>query len=144
MTKEPLPEGTLRREHKDKRRLIGLSVREPGKAAPDLDEKEYHALLANTADFLVDHLDADIILIPMERKTSFDIQHSHAVVSKMLQPQRASVLKNEDTSGQVLSIMGLLDFAVGMRLHFLIFAALQQIPFVAIPYASKAGLSYKR
>jgi polysaccharide pyruvyl transferase WcaK-like protein len=37
----------------------------------------------------------------------------------------------------LLSIMKRFDFAVGMRLHFLLFAALQGIPFVALPYASK-------
>jgi polysaccharide pyruvyl transferase WcaK-like protein len=34
-----------------------------------------------------------------------------------------------------------MSFAVGMRLHFLIFAGIQKIPFVPLPYASKvAGL----
>ncbi len=33
--------------------------------------------------------------------------------------------------------MGRFEFAVGMRLHFLIFAALRGAPFAALPYASK-------
>lgn len=33
--------------------------------------------------------------------------------------------------------MGRFELAVGMRLHFLIFAALQGTPFAALPYASK-------
>ena len=55
----------------------------------------------------------------------------------MAHAQRATVLKGEYTSGQMLTIIGHFAFAVGMRLHFLIFAAIQRVPFVALPYASK-------
>ncbi|HXH13034.1 MAG TPA: polysaccharide pyruvyl transferase family protein [Alphaproteobacteria bacterium] len=133
---EPLPAEVLKREGLDGRRLIGLSVREPGAAAPDIDERHYHALLANAADYMVDRLDADLVFVPMERRV-FDLQHSHAVVSQMAYAQRATVLKGEYTPGQMLTIVGHFAFAVGMRLHFLIFAALQRVPFVALPYASK-------
>ncbi len=119
-----------------KERLIGMSVREPGPAAPDMDVDSYHSLLANAADYLVDRFDADILFVPMERNV-LDMQHSHAVISKMLWPQRATVLKNVYTAGQLLTIMKHFAFAVGMRLHFLIFAALQEVPFVALPYATK-------
>ena len=133
---EPLPADVLKREGLEGRRLVGISVREPGAAAPDIDENHYHALLANAADYMVDRLDADLVFVPMERQV-LDIQHCHAVVAKMAYAQRATVLKGEYTSGQMLTIIGHFAFAVGMRLHFLIFAALQRVPFVALPYASK-------
>src|SRR3954463_5512624 len=136
---EPLPRGVLRSEGLEgRRRLIGMSVREPGVAAPDLNPDVYHGLLANAADYMVDRFDADIVFVPMERSV-LDTQHSHGVIAKMLRAQRATVLKGEYTSGQLLSLMGRFSFALGMRLHFLVFAALQSVPFVALPYAGKVA-----
>ncbi len=136
---EPISEDVIKREHLEAgQRLVGMSVREPGGAAPELSVISYHELLANAADFMIDRYDANIIFVPMEQRV-LDMQHAHAVIAKMLRPQRAWVLQGEYTPGQVLSIMSYLDFAVGMRLHFLIFAALQNVPFVALPYATKVG-----
>jgi len=116
------------------RPLVGFSVREPGPAAPHIDPKHYYALLANTADFIIDRLDADIVFVPMERT---DVQHSHGVVAQMQKAERAEVLRRKYSHQQTLGLLGRFEFAVGMRLHFLIFAALQGTPFVALPYASK-------
>jgi polysaccharide pyruvyl transferase WcaK-like protein len=136
---EPLPRGVLRSEGMEgRRRLIGMSVREPGVAAPDLNPDLYHALLANAADYMVDRFGAEIVFVPMERSV-LDTQHSHAVIAKMLRAQRATVLKGEYTSGQMLSLMSRFSFALGMRLHFLVFAALQGVPFVALPYSGKVS-----
>ena len=136
---QPLPEGALEVEHMaGKRRLVGMSVREPGIAAPDIDEEFYHGLLANAADFMIDRFDADVAFFPMEQRM-LDVQQSHAVVARMLQPQRAHVLKGEYSSGQMLTLMKHCDFVVGMRLHFLLFAALQRVPFVALPYSAKVS-----
>ena len=134
---ESLPAGAVEREGlQGERQLVGMSVREPGKAAPDISEEHYHDILANAADYMVDRFDADILLVPMERQV-LDIQHSHAVIARMLRAPRANVLKGRYTSGQILSLMSHFEFVVGMRLHFLIFAALAGVPFVALPYAPK-------
>jgi polysaccharide pyruvyl transferase WcaK-like protein len=132
---EELPIDSLRSEGIDfDRPLVGFSVREPGPAAPDLDTDEYYALLANAADFVVKRYDANVVFVPMERT---DVQHSHAVVAHMQKAERAEVLRRRYSPRQILDLMGRLEFAVGMRLHFLIFAALRATPFTALPYASK-------
>jgi polysaccharide pyruvyl transferase CsaB len=137
LTSEPLPKNALALEQvHGKRPLVGISVREPGPAAPDIDPNFYNAVLANAADFVISRLNADVIFVPMERHV-FDVQNSHAVISRMLSPQHAWVLKGEYSTGQLLTFMKNFKFTIGMRLHFLIFSALQGVPFVALPYATK-------
>jgi len=119
---------------RDHGRLVGFSVREPGKAAPDLDVAGYHALLAEAADFVVHRFDADVLFVPIERD---DIRHSHAVIGRMLAADRAHVLKGTYSPQQLLGLMDHLDLVVGMRLHFLLFAALGAVPFLPLPYAAK-------
>jgi polysaccharide pyruvyl transferase WcaK-like protein len=65
------------------------------------------------------------------------MQHSHAVVARMLRPQHASVLKGDYSAGQILSLVKHFRFALDMRLHFLILTITCGVPFVALPYASK-------
>ncbi len=132
---EELSRDTLQAEGVEfDRHLVGFSVREPGPAAPDIDPEEYYALLANAADFVVERYDANVLFVPMEKT---DVQHSHAVVAHMQNAERAEILKRRYSPRQILDLMGQFEFAVGMRLHFLIFAALRGTPFAALPYASK-------
>ena len=107
------------------RQLVGFSVREPGPAAPDIRTEEYYALLANAADYIVERYDAEVVFVPMEKS---DVQHSHAVVAHMQNSERAEILRRRYSPGQILDLMGRFQFAVGMRLHFLIFAALRGTP----------------
>lgn len=116
--------------------IVAISVREPGPAAPDLTEEHYHFLIANAADFLIERLGAQCLFVPMESQI-WDLQHSHAIVAKMANAHRAHVMRVSPSPGQVLGMMKYVNFAMGMRLHFLIFAALQRVPFVPLPYASK-------
>jgi polysaccharide pyruvyl transferase WcaK-like protein len=135
----PLPFTTemLKREGIRKvRPLVGISVREVGPAAPNLGDVAYHQLLANAADFVVDRLDSDLLFVSMERG---DIRESHAVIAQMAQAERAFVLKGEYGPREILGLMEHLDIVVGMRLHFLIFAAIARVPFIPLPYADKVA-----
>ncbi|MFH9404125.1 polysaccharide pyruvyl transferase family protein [Streptomyces sp. NPDC017638] len=115
-------------------RLVGMSVREPGHAAEHLDEGGYHQLLASVGDFLVHRLDAHVVFVSMERG---DIRHAHAVASRMAAADHCTVLRGDHGPQEVLDIVAQLDLAVGMRLHFLVFAALAGIPLLPLPYAGK-------
>ncbi|WP_089157353.1 polysaccharide pyruvyl transferase family protein [Micromonospora sp. NBS 11-29] len=115
-------------------RLVGLSVREPGRAAERLDVDGYHRLLAQIGDFLVHRIDAYVLFVPMERD---DIRHSHGVLSHMIAADRGRILHGDYRPAQVLGLMRHFDLAVGMRLHFLIFAAMMNTPFLPLPYAGK-------
>jgi polysaccharide pyruvyl transferase CsaB len=134
---ETLSDDALKAEGVDfDRDLVGFSVREPGPAAPDIDPDDYYALLANAADFVVERYNADVVFVPMEKT---DVQHSHSVVGHMKNSERAEILRRRYSPRQVLDLMGRFEFAIGMRLHFLIFAALRGVPFAALPYASKVN-----
>jgi polysaccharide pyruvyl transferase CsaB len=137
LTPEELSTDALRAEGVDlDRHVVGFSVREPGPAAPHIDPEEYYALLANAADFIIERYDAEVVFVPMEKS---DVQHSHGVVAHMQNAERAEILRRRYSPRQILDLMGRFDFAVGMRLHFLIFAALRGTPFAALPYASKVS-----
>jgi hypothetical protein len=82
----------------------------------------------------VRRLDAHVVFMPMERH---DVRHAHAVLSRMTAPDRGRILHSAYTPGQVLGLMSHLDLVVGMRLHFLMFAAVSGLPVLPLPYAGK-------
>lgn len=132
---QPFTQQMLEREGlSDGQRLIGMSVREPGSAMSEMQAGEYHALLANAADFMAERYDAQVVFVPLERK---DIREAHRVIGRMALPECAWVLKRRYGPRELRGLMEHLDMAVGMRLHFLLFAATAGVPVAALPYATK-------
>jgi polysaccharide pyruvyl transferase CsaB len=117
-------------------RLIGMSVREPGLAASAVELGGYHAMLAALADFMVHRYDAHVLFVPMESR---DVRHSHTVIAQMNAAERARILHGDHSPRSLLGLMQHLDFAVGMRLHFLVFAAVAGVPNLPLPYAGKVS-----
>jgi polysaccharide pyruvyl transferase CsaB len=116
--------------------LVGMSLREPGRAAPDLDVDGYLSVLAHAADFVSARFHCDVVFIPMERG---DIRLSHAVISRMVDAEHAHVLTGRYRPAELLGLMDHLDMVIAMRLHVLIFAAVAGTPLLAMPYAAKVA-----
>lgn len=134
---EPFTEAMLQQEGiPPGERLIGISVREKGAAAPDLSEAAYHELIAEAADFMVHRFEARVVFVPMERA---DLAEAHRVISYMAAPECTHVLRGHYRPQQILGLMQHFEMAVGMRLHFLIFGAVAGIPLIALPYAAKVS-----
>ena len=84
---------------------------------------------------MIECFDADIIFIPMEPGV-FDVQQAHAVISRMLRPQRASVLR--ETTIQInFSILSAIWISQWDEASFSDLAARMGVLFVALPYSSK-------
>ena len=133
----PFPRSDLRATGvPDGRRLVGMSVREPGHAAPDLDVDGYREVLAHAADFISARFDAEILFIPME---DCDLRLAHAVIGHMVHARRAHVLKRDHEPRRLLGLMDHLDMVVAMRLHLLIFSAVAGTPLLPLAYAAKVA-----
>jgi polysaccharide pyruvyl transferase CsaB len=129
-----LPASVVERERLDiGRRIVALSVRDVGTAAADTAD-EVHPLLATVADFIVRRYDAQAVFVPMERQ---DVREAHRVISHMAWPESARVLSSTYRPAELRALMGTFHMAVGMRLHFLIFAAAAGVPIAPLPYAPK-------
>lgn len=132
---EPFTRRMLEREGLcEGQRLVGMSVREAGNAMSETQLGEYHALLADAADFMAGRFDAAVVFVPFE---SSDVREAHRVVGRMGSPEHAWVLKRSYGPRELRGLMEHLDLAVGMRLHFLLFAVTAGVPVAALPYATK-------
>lgn len=106
-------------------RLVGISVRPwPGKHWPQI--------LARVADELA-HQGLQVVFLPMQHPA--DLEISNEVAGMMT--ARSRVLRQRCTVPEMLSVIGNLDFLVGMRLHSLIMAAVLGVPPVGIAYDPK-------
>ncbi len=115
-------------------RLVGMSVREPGRAARSSTRATTTRCSPTSRTSSLRRLDAHVVFLPMERH---DVRHAHAVLSHMTAPDKGRILHGDYSPGRVLGFMRHLDVAVGMRLHFVIFAALTGVPVLPLPYSGK-------
>ena len=107
--------------------LIGISVREWKRAVGFTEQ------LARLCDHMAEAYGARILLIPMQYPQ--DLEISGAIADAMTQP--AYILRQKWPPETLLGVTGLMELVVSMRLHALIYAAVQNVPMLGIVYDPK-------
>ena len=111
------------------RPLLGVSLRPTAHQARLF--REVAAALAS----LVDELGVRVVLLPFQPELDGGLAaQAQAAIRR---PAWTHVLQGEYPIPELLALIGQLEFLVGIRLHSLIFAACQGVPFVGISYDPK-------
>lgn len=108
-------------------RLIGVAVRHW------LDWENFSRELAEALDKLADVTGAKIVFLPM--KFPEDITAAKQTAALMKSP--CTVLDEEFSTREILSLVGCMDVLIGVRLHALIFAGVMSVPMVGVSYDPK-------
>lgn len=95
--------------------------------------QDYKRAVAQTADRLVERHGVQIVFLPLQRPA--DMPVAREVAGLMKTP--ALVLAGDYGAQEILALTGKMDLIIGMRLHALIFAAVQGVPMVGVVYDPK-------
>jgi len=107
--------------------LVGISAREWR------NWSHYKEVLAAAADKIAELYGARVLFLPMQYPEDVAAAEKIAEISK----HKPLVLKEEYTTGELLSLVGNLDLLIGVRLHALIFAGVMGVPMIGISYDPK-------
>ena len=112
----------------DESPVVGISVR------PWKDLTGYQRVMIDLVrDFI--RQGYRVLMVPMHHSADFQISHEIAVAAGT----GCAVLEKEYNFLELLEIIGNMHILVGMRLHFLIFGALMNVPMVGIAYDPKVS-----
>jgi len=107
--------------------LIGISIRQWKTGA------DYLNIIARTADLLINKYKCNILFIPMQ------IPDDVMIIQKVqtLMTNKSYTIQSNHNVQEYMAIIGELQILISMRLHTLIFAAVQRVPMIGLVYDPK-------
>ena len=107
--------------------VVGISVRDWQ------GWQHYKEVLAEISDAIVRELGARVIFLPMQYPE--DVRTAETVAART--HEECTVLTDEYTTSELLSLVANMDLMIGVRLHALIFAGVMGVPMIGISYDPK-------
>ena len=107
---------------------MGISVRRWSTLGSDFEN-----IIAKVCDRASAEYGLYPVFLPMQ--ASKDLSISKSIMSKM--KEKASIVENHQAVNDMLSVVGCMDFCIGMRLHTLMYAAISDVPMIGIVYDPK-------
>ncbi len=110
------------------RRLLGISVRRWNTLGSD-----FESIMARVCDRAASEYGLYPVFLPMQ--ASKDMGISKSIAGKM--KEKSTVIENHQSVNDMLALVGSMDFCIGMRLHMLMYAAINSVPLIGIAYDPK-------
>jgi len=138
---EPTPSKTsktLSKERLKKRTIAGISMSHIAERKGHSNGK-YVTTMAKTADYLIQKLNALVVLIPNEifPKKYDDLDVAKRIFTKINDKTKVMLLKKECLASELKGIIGECDLLIGARYHSIVAAISMPVPTLAISWHHK-------
>jgi polysaccharide pyruvyl transferase WcaK-like protein len=129
---------TLSKERLKKRIVAGISTSHITERKGHY-KNEYVIAMAKTADYLIQRLDALVVLVPNEMfpKKFDDLDVAKRIFRKINDKTKVILLEGEYSASQLKGIIGEFDLLVGARYHSIVAAISMCVPTLAVSWHHK-------
>ncbi len=113
--------------------IFGISIRRPSKSLSKSRAETYYKTIASVLDAIIDKYHAQFVFIPFHYPK--DVVESAKIINLMKNP--VHIVVREYVARDMIGLIGAMDLFVGMRLHSMVFSAMEGVPMVGIAYDPK-------